>query len=179
MEKQETLKNARRKLGKFQWMRQCRARKEQRNTSPFRKLKRRVMNPTIFQKTKHACIVEKHESRGQRLESSLPKDHEDHIAGKGYNSMTHYNLVHKFIPVHQAMKIPDATAVGQQREEARNDSSLAVGQSKEQVVRLFWKQKETNKKKVHLATLMDIRHLKNAELEPKLQKIPRQSRASR
>ena len=34
-------------------------------------------------KTKHACIVEAHESTRKRLESSLQKDHEDHIAGKG------------------------------------------------------------------------------------------------
>ena len=59
-------------------------------------------------KTKHACIVEAHESTRQHLESSLPTDHEDHIAGKGYNSMIRYNLVHKFIPMPQAMKIPDA-----------------------------------------------------------------------
>ena len=32
-------------------------------------------------KTKHACIVEAHEFTRQRLESSQPKDHEDHIAG--------------------------------------------------------------------------------------------------
>ena len=35
--------------------------------------------------------------------------------------------------------------------------------------RLFWKHKEI-KKQVHFATLMDICHIKNAELEPKLQK---------
>ena len=45
------------------------------------------------------------ESTRQRLESSPPKDHEDHIAGKGYNSMTHYNVAHKFIPMPPAMKI--------------------------------------------------------------------------
>ena len=33
-------------------------------------------------KIKHACIVEAHESTRQRLESSLPQDHQDHIAGK-------------------------------------------------------------------------------------------------
>ena len=44
------------------------------------------------------------------MEPSLPEDHEDHIAGKGYNSMNHYNLVNKFIPMPQAMKIPDAKA---------------------------------------------------------------------
>ena len=36
----------------------------------------------------------------------------DHTAGKGDNSLQHYNLVHKFIPMPQAMKIPAAkTAV--------------------------------------------------------------------
>ena len=61
-------------------------------------------------KTKYACIVETHESTSQRMEPSLPKKHEDHIAGKGYNSMTRYNLAHKFIPMPQAMNIPDAKA---------------------------------------------------------------------
>ena len=61
-------------------------------------------------KTKHACIVEAHESTRKRLESSLPKIHEDHIAGKGHNSMSHCHLVRKFIPMPQAMKIPDAKA---------------------------------------------------------------------
>ena len=36
---------------------------------------------------------------------------EDHIAGKGENSLQHYNLVHKLIPMPQAMKIPAAKAV--------------------------------------------------------------------
>ena len=40
---------------------------------------------------------------------SLHEDHEDQIAGKGMNSLSRYNLVHKFIPMPQAMKIPDAT----------------------------------------------------------------------
>ena len=42
--------------------------------------------------------------------NSLPNHHEDHIAGKGENSLQHYNLVHKFIPMPQAMKIPAAKA---------------------------------------------------------------------
>ena len=44
------------------------------------------------------------------MESSLFTKHEDCIAGKGLTSMTHYNLVHKYIPMPQAMKIPDAKA---------------------------------------------------------------------
>ena len=46
----------------------------------------------------------------RRLESTLPRNHEDHIAEKGFNSLRHYSLVHKFIPMPQAMKIPDVTA---------------------------------------------------------------------
>ena len=37
-------------------------------------------------------------------------NHEDHIAGEGFTSMSHYNLVHKLIRMSQAMKIPDAKA---------------------------------------------------------------------
>ena len=44
------------------------------------------------------------------MESSQSKNHEDHIAGKRCTSMSHYNLVHKFIPLPQVMKIPDAKA---------------------------------------------------------------------
>ena len=65
---------------------------------------------TEIRKSKHARIVEGHESTRKRLERTPPKDHEDHIAGKGFNSLSHKNLVHKFIPVLQAMKIPDAKA---------------------------------------------------------------------
>ena len=45
-----------------------------------------------------------------RMEESLPNHHEDHVAGKGDNSLQHYNMVHKFIPMLQAMKIPAAKA---------------------------------------------------------------------
>ena len=44
------------------------------------------------------------ESTRLRMGQSLPTHHEDHFAGKGYNSLQHYNLVHKFIPMPQAMK---------------------------------------------------------------------------
>ena len=62
-------------------------------------------------KTKYVCIVEAPESTRQRLESSLPKNHKDHIAEKGFNSINHYTLVHKFVPMPQAMKILDAKPI--------------------------------------------------------------------
>ena len=61
-------------------------------------------------RAKYACIVEADESTRMRMEGTLHKHHEGHIAGKGMNSLSHCNLVHKFIPVPQAMKILDATA---------------------------------------------------------------------
>ena len=61
-------------------------------------------------KTKLACILEDSESTRLRMGESLPIHHEDHIAGRGNNSQQHYNLVRKFIPMPQAMKIPAAKA---------------------------------------------------------------------
>ena len=62
-------------------------------------------------KTKFACILlEADESTRMRMGNSIPHHHEDHIAGKGENSLQHYNLVHKFIPRPQAMKILEAKA---------------------------------------------------------------------
>ena len=61
-------------------------------------------------KSKLACILEASESTRLRMGESLPNHHEDHNAGKGDNSLQHYNLVHKFIRMPQAMKIPAAKA---------------------------------------------------------------------
>ena len=66
----------------------------------------RPKNPT----KRHACIVQTHESTWKRLESTLPKDREDHIAEKGYSLKSHYNLMHKLIAMLQTLKIPDAKA---------------------------------------------------------------------
>ena len=54
------------------------------SSSPPQETERRVCKPDTIPKTKYACIVDAHESTTQRLESSLPKNHEDHFAGKGY-----------------------------------------------------------------------------------------------
>ena len=55
-------------------------------------------------KTKLACILEASESTRLRMGESLPNHNEDHIAGKGDNSLQQYYLVHKFIPMPQAIK---------------------------------------------------------------------------
>ena len=56
-------------------------------------------------KTKYACIVVADESTTPRLEGAGHKPHQDHITAKGMNSLTHYSLVHKFIPMPQAFQI--------------------------------------------------------------------------
>ena len=103
------------------------------------------------------------------MEESLPNDHEDHIAGKGDNSLQHYNSVHTFIPMPQAMKIPAAkAAVDKEWEKLEKIPAwdLTKVRSKKEVI----DEARTIGAKVHFASLMDICHLKNAELETKHQK---------
>ena len=125
-------------------------------------------------KSKLACILEASESTRLRMEESLPNYHEDHIAGKGDNSLQHYNLVHKFIPMPQAMKIPAAKAAVDKEWEKFEKipaSDPTKVRSKKEVI----DEARTKGAKVHFASLMDICHLKNAELEAKHQKIQKSS----
>ena len=120
-------------------------------------------------KTKLACILEANESTRMRMGNSEPSNHEDHIAGKGENSLQHYHLVHKFIPMPQAMKIPAAkAAVDKEWEKLEKISAwnLTKVKSKKQVI----DEARTAGVTVHFASLMDICHLKNAELDAKHQK---------
>ena len=120
-------------------------------------------------KSKLACILEASESTRMRMEESLPNYHEDHIAGRGDNSLQHYNLVHKFIPMPQAMKIPAAkAAVDKEWEKLEKISAwnLTKVRSKKKVI----DEARTSGATVHFSSLLDICHLKNAELETKHQK---------
>ena len=101
--------------------------------------------------------------------NSISHLHEDHTAGKGEHSLQHYNLVHKFIPMPQAMKIPAAkAAVDKEWEKLEKISAwnLTKVRSKKQVI----DEARTAGAAVHFASLTDICHLKNAELEAKHQK---------
>ena len=93
MEFKEIIKNARRKL--------------ETPVAPAMPCKRNKHGETRGKtsefKSKLACILEASESTRMRMGESLPNHHEDHFAGKGNNSLQHYNLVHKFIPTPQAM----------------------------------------------------------------------------
>ena len=102
------------------------------------------------------------------MEQYLPNYHEDHIAGKEDNLLQHKKLVNKFIPMPQAMKIPAAkAAVDKEWENLEKvpawDQTKVI--SKKEVI----DEARTKGAKVHFASLMDICHLKNAELEAKHQ----------
>ena len=119
--------------------------------------------------SKFACILEASESTRMRMEESLPNYLEDHIARRGDNSLQHYNLVHKFILMLQAMKIPAAkAAVDKEWEKLENISAwnLTKARSKKEVIDVA----RTKGAKVYFSSLMDICHLKNAELDTKHQK---------
>ena len=72
--------------------------------------------------TRYACIAEAHESVRERIKETQLQDHADHVAETGFNSLSHFNLVHKPIPPPpspsphpsssppQAIKIPDGKA---------------------------------------------------------------------
>ena len=103
MEFKEIIKNARRKLGtSLAPAMTCNTCKKNKHGE--------TRSKTDDFESKCACILEASESTRIRMEESLPKYHDDHAAGKGDNTLQHYNLVHKFIPVAQAMKIHPAKA---------------------------------------------------------------------
>ena len=53
-----------------------------------------VVYPTKF-KQNLRVFQEAAESTRMRVGNSIPHNHEDHIAGKGENSLQHYNLDHE------------------------------------------------------------------------------------
>ena len=114
-----------------------------------------VVDPIKF-KTRLACILEAVESTRLRMGDSLPNHHEDHIAGKETIHLQHYNLVHKFILMPQAVKIPAAkAAVDKECEKSEKISSwkLTKVRSKKEVI----DEARTSGAKVLFASLMDIR----------------------
>ena len=115
---------------KFHWWRQCLAKKEQSSTPGFRKLSRRVMNPTRFQR----------QSMHASWRFMSPRDNVwNHPYRKIMKIISQAkDIIRWLITIWctslfrclQVMNIPDATgSSGQGMEEARSDSGLAVGQS--------------------------------------------------
>ena len=101
-----------------------------------------LRNPPIFHsretsrsigkhKTKYACMVEADESMRIRLEVVPYRYHEDHIAAKGINSLSHYNWYTNF-PMPQALKIPDAKAAVEKNGKISRNTGMAADESQKQ-----------------------------------------------
>ena len=84
-------------------------------------------------KTRYACIVEADESMRIRMEGSQSKNHEDHTVGKGMKPLSHYNLVHKFISMPEAMKIPDAKAAVEKMGKLDKNTGIAADENQKQI----------------------------------------------
>ena len=125
-------------------------------------------------KSKLACILEASEPTGMRMEESLPKYHEDHIAGKGDNSLRQYNLVHKFIPMPQAMKIPAAKAAVD-KEWEKLEKIPAWDKTKVRNKSDVIDEARKEGRKVHFASLMDLCHFEECRIGEKAPKIQRTS----
>ena len=80
------------------------------------------------------------------------------------NSLSHCKFVHKFIPMLEAMKIPDAkVAVDKEWENSRKYRHGSGHKSKNESEVIA--EARTKGHTVHFASLMDLCHLKNSELE--------------
>ena len=125
-------------------------------------------------KTLYGCEVESHASTRQRVETSVPKSWRPRCMQRLY--------LHKFIPMPQAMKIPDAKAAQWTRngKKARDDPSMEFGKSQEQKAwqmakvknkkELSWKHKERQRKTALLHWWTSVISRMRMELEPKYQK---------
>ena len=159
----ETIKNARRKLETpMAPAMPCKISKNNQNCGNGDK-----SNET---KSKLACILEANESTRMRMGNSIPHHHEDHIAGKGEKFMTALQFGSQFYFYassyeNSCSESSSGQGMGKNWRKIRRGNLTKV-RSKKEVI----DEARTKGAKVHFASLMDICHLKNAELEAKHQK---------
>ena len=156
----ETIRNARNNW-RHQWL-SLRLARQARTVS----MVRNVAKPTI--NSKFACILEACESTRLRMEESLPKFYEDHIVGNRRQFTTTLQFGTNF-SLPQAMKIPAAKAAVD-KEWDKLEKILAWNLTKVRSKKEAVDEARTKGIKVHFASLMNICHLKNAQLETRHQK---------
>ena len=130
------------KSWKFPWKRlRCVSREQESAQGSHRKLLRvRAQTPT--RKTK---FVEGQKSTRKRLESTAPRNHEDHIVEKkGFNSMNNYSQVHCFYSCASSDENSGCdSSIGQKLGRSSKSCQPAIDHSKEQKRRSFLKHIET------------------------------------
>ena len=85
------------------------------------------------------------------------------------NSLSHYDHVLKFIPMPQAMKIPDSK-VAVDKELKKLEKIPAWQMTKVRNKKEVFSEARDDGRTAHFSLLMDVCHLKNSELEPTFQK---------
>ena len=119
-------------------------------------------------KKKLACILEVGESTRLCLGESLPTHHEDLFAGKGDNSLQQKNFgtqIYSYASSHANSRTKAAVDKEWENLEKISAWNLTKVGCKKEVI----DEAKTKGATVHVASLMDIFHLKNAELEAKHQ----------
>ena len=130
---------------------------------------------------KFACILEASESTRMLMEESLPNYHDDHIAGKGTKftaTLQFGTQIYSDASRNEDTCIPTAKAAvdkGWEKLEKIPAWNKTRVRNKSEVI----DEARTSGATVHFASLMDICHLKNAELEAKHQKVQRSGCAPR
>ena len=119
--------------------------------------------------------LEADESTRMRMGNSIPQNHEDHIAGKGESSLQHYNLVSQIYSYASSYKNSCSESSGGTRNgknwEKISAWNLTKVRSKKEVI----DEASMSGATVHFASLMDICHLKNAEVEAHAPTVQRSS----
>ena len=168
---------------KFVWRRLCLAKKRQKSkkssSRPPRETERRGRKPYSIPKTKHACIVEAHESLRQRLEPSLPKNsRRPHCKQRIY-----FDDPLQFASQVYADAASSENYGCNKQQWARNGSSereLQPGSwEKSEARRKVILEAQRDKKKVHFASLMDICHLQECGVRTNISEVQRSTRAPR
>ena len=110
----------------------------------------------------------KHMSDEKPNGRSSSHHHEDHIAGKCMNSLSHYNMVRNFIPMPQAIKNTRCKGSSGKNGKTLRKHRMEFDESQNKTEVIAKARSEG--RKVHFASLMYLCHLKNSELEPQFQK---------
>ncbi len=108
-----------------------------------------------------------HDATRQRVESSQRKNHEDHIASKGFASMTQYNFgaqVCAYAPSDENSRCKGSS--GSRMKKARDDPSMVIGESQDK-----------KKKESPLCHTDGRMSFQECGVRTKITKIQRQSRA--
>ena len=165
-EYKETIKKRTEKIGSFDGGGY--ALQERDKISSLQETEAKSCESNKIPKTKRACIVEAHESTRQRLESSLPKIMKITLRAKDIQRGRITVWFTNSFLCRKRWKFRMQKQQWTRNRRSLRQSSLAVGKVKSGKGVILEAQRD--KRKVHFAILIDIGHLKNAELEPKFPK---------